>query len=246
MLPSPPLVFDQVSYSIAGRRILDRLSFTVQPGETLVLLGASGSGKSTALRLVNGLLRPETGEVRVEGRAVSNWDPIELRRRIGYVIQEGGLFPHWTVRRNIALGPRLAGWDPARIDTRVDELLHRAGLPPAEFASRYPRQLSGGQRQRVGVARALAAHPPILLFDEPFSALDALTRAAAQRNFLELREAGSAALFVTHDLREALRVGTRVLLLDQGRAVMDRPAAGIWDSPPPLLAAMAEAAGYSA
>ena len=246
MLPPPPLAFDQVSYAIAGRLILDSISFSVQSSETLVLLGASGSGKSTALRLVNGLLQPQSGTIRVENRPVPDWDPIALRRRIGYVIQEGGLFPHWTVRRNISLGPRLAGWEQERIHQRVDELLHRAGLPPGEFAHRYPHQLSGGQRQRVSVARAVAARPPVLLFDEPFSALDVLTRAESQRHFLELREAGSASLFVTHDLREALRVGTRIVLLENGRIVTDRPVEQIWDSPPPLLEAMAAASGLSA
>ena len=242
---APPLVFDCVSYSLAGRRILANFSFSVSVGETLVLLGASGSGKSTALRMVNGLLSPDEGEVRVQGRPVPTWNPVELRRRIGYVIQEGGLFPHWTVRQNVELGPRLAGWEAERIRQRVEELLERAGIPARDFGDRYPRQLSGGQRQRVGVARALAAYPPLLLFDEPFSALDALTRAEAQRHFLELREQGSTALFVTHDLREALRVGTRILLLEQGRIVMDQPAAAIWNDPPPLLQAMAEATGFA-
>ncbi len=156
--------------------ILRALTFTVEGGETLVLLGRSGSGKTTALKMVNRLLPPTSGEVLVEGRPTAAWDPIRLRRRIGYVIQETGLFPHFTVAENIGLVPRLEGWTPERIAARVNELLEKMGLPSREFAGRYPRELSGGQRQRVGVARALAADPPVLLFDEPFGALDPITR----------------------------------------------------------------------
>ncbi|MCP5114540.1 MAG: ATP-binding cassette domain-containing protein [bacterium] len=203
---------------LGGKRVLRNLSLTVEKGETLVLLGRSGSGKTTALKLVNALLHPTTGEVLVDGKPTTAWDPIALRRHIGYVIQEVGLFPHLTVAANVGLVPELEGWPPARIGSRVEELLDRVGLPPAEFASRYPRQLSGGQRQRVGVARALAADPPLLLFDEPFGALDPVTRQEVQREFLQLRNTlGKTAIFVTHDIREALLVGTRIGLLHNGQ-----------------------------
>src|SRR5436309_2222301 len=175
--------FSNVHYRSNGREILNGLNFEVEEGRTLVLLGRSGSGKTTALRMVNALLVPSAGEVLVEGRATTAWDPIELRRRIGYAIQETGLFPHFTVAANVAVVPRLNGWEPARIAKRVSELLERVGLPPREFASRYPRELSGGQRQRVGVARALAADPDLLLFDEPFGALDPVTRHEVRHEF---------------------------------------------------------------
>jgi osmoprotectant transport system ATP-binding protein len=198
--------------------ILRALTFSVESGETLVLLGRSGSGKTTALKMVNRLLSPTSGEVLVEGRPTAAWDPIRLRRRIGYVIQETGLFPHFTVAENIGLVPRLEGWGAERIQARISELLERIGLPPTEFAGRYPRQLSGGQRQRVGVARALAADPPVLLFDEPFGALDPVTRLDLQKQFLALRNAlRKTAVFVTHDVREALMLGTRIALMSQGR-----------------------------
>jgi osmoprotectant transport system ATP-binding protein len=210
--------FVDVSFQVAGREILSHLNFDLAEGETLVLLGRSGSGKTTALRMVNALLTPSSGEVLVEGRATTAWNPIELRRRIGYVIQDTGLFPHFTVARNIAVVPRLNGWTPERIDARVHELLARVGLPFAEYAARYPRELSGGQRQRVGVARALAADPPMLLFDEPFGALDPVTRHEVRREFTALaRDLGKTILFVTHDVREALELGDRIGLLANGR-----------------------------
>jgi osmoprotectant transport system ATP-binding protein len=167
--------------------------------------------------MVNRLLTPTSGEVLVEGRPTAAWDPIRLRRRIGYVIQETGLFPHFTVAENIGLVPRLEGWSPERIEARVRELLEQIGLPSREFAGRYPRELSGGQRQRVGVARALAADPPVLLFDEPFGALDPVTRLELQKQFLALRNAlRKTAVFVTHDVREALMLGTRIGLMCNG------------------------------
>ena len=218
--------FRTVSYRIGEHVILQDLSLEVQPGETLVLLGRSGSGKTTALKMVNGLVVPTGGEVLVEGRPTTAWDPIRLRRRIGYVIQEVGLFPHFTVAENVALVPRLEAWPPEKIRPRVEELLHQVGLDPAEFAARYPRELSGGQRQRVGVARALAADPPLLLFDEPFGALDPVTRLETQQLFLRLRETlGKTALFVTHDVREALLLGSRIALLKNGRVeILATPA----------------------
>ena len=182
----PVLEFREVSYEIAGRRILDCVTFTVEAGETLVLLGRSGSGKTTALKLTNGMLMPSLGQVLVEGRPTSAWDPIRLKRHIGYVIQDVGLFPHFTVGANVGLVPSLERWDAARIAKRVDQLLEAVALPPGDFRSRYPSQLSGGQRQRVGVARALAADPALLLFDEPFGALDPITRSELQRQFLAL------------------------------------------------------------
>src|SRR2546423_6048085 len=217
--PASPIVsFRNVSYHVGRNDILRNLSFDVDAGETLVLLGRSGSGKTTVLKLVNGLLLPSEGAVLVEGRPTTVWDPIRLRRRIGYVIQEGGLFPHFTVAENVGLVPRLEGWPQEDISRRVVGLLTQVELPPAEFAHRYPRDLSGGQRQRIGVARALAADPPLLLFDEPFGALDPITRVELQRQFLVLRRQFSkTALFVTHDVREALILGSRIGLLHNGR-----------------------------
>ena len=210
--------FRGVSYEIAGKPIISDVSIQVEAGETLVLLGRSGSGKTTALKMINGMLFPTTGQVLVDGKPTSAWDPIRLRRRMGYVIQEVGLFPHFTVRDNIGLVPKLEGWSGVDIDRRVDLLLERIGMPAAEFRSRYPRQLSGGQRQRVGVARALAADPPVLLFDEPFGALDPVTRLELQQQFLSLqRDFQKTSIFVTHDVREAMRLGTKIALLAAGR-----------------------------
>ncbi|MGH9593448.1 MAG: ATP-binding cassette domain-containing protein [Bryobacteraceae bacterium] len=209
--------FRNVSYEIAGQQILSGLNLTVEPGETLVLLGRSGSGKSTALKLTNGMLFPSSGQVLIGGKSTRDWDPIRLKRRIGYVIQDVGLFPHFTVAQNVGLVPKLECWKEADIERRVDQLLEMVGMPAHEFRARYPRQLSGGQRQRVGVARALAADPPILLFDEPFGALDPVTRLELQRQFLDLqRDLKKTSIFVTHDVREALRLGTRIALLARG------------------------------
>ena len=212
--------FRQVSARLGQRDILSNLSFDVEAGDTLVLLGRSGSGKTTALKMVNALLLPSAGKVVVEGRPTTGWDVIRLRRRTGYVIQDAGLFPHFTVAANVALVPRLEGWPRQKIDARVETLLTQIGLPAAQFATRYPRELSGGQRQRVGVARALAADPPLLLLDEPFGALDPVTRVELQQQFLDLRDRlGKTALLVTHDVREALLLGTRIGVLHHGRLV---------------------------
>ena len=206
-----------VSYAIGGRPILRDVSLSVGEGETVVLLGRSGSGKTTLLKIANGLATPDSGEVCFEGRPVAPSDLIRVRRRMGYVIQDGGLFPHWTVEANVGLVPRLDGWPPDRIAERVESLLSMVGLPPADFRGRYPRQLSGGQKQRVGIARALAADPPLLLLDEPFAALDPITRFHLQRQFLDLRRSlNKAAVFVTHDVREALALATRIALLKDG------------------------------
>jgi osmoprotectant transport system ATP-binding protein len=223
-------VLDRVVFRRGSVTVLDDVSLTLERGESLALLGRSGGGKTTLLRLVNALLLPTAGEVRVEGRSTVAWDPIRLRRRAGYMLQEGGLFPHFTVARNIGLLPSLEGWTKGRVAARVAELMNLVGLP-AQLADRLPAQLSGGQRQRVGVARALAIEPPLLLCDEPFGALDLLTRAALQHELvtlqrtLALRGAPTSILLVTHDLREALVVGDRIALLDEGRlAVLGTPA----------------------
>jgi len=217
------LTFSSVSYrinDIAAREILKDVSFAVAEGETVVLLGRSGSGKTTLLRLVNRMLRPSSGHVAVRDRPTSDWDAIELRRGIGYVIQDAGLFPHFTVAQNVGLVPGLLGWDADRIAARSNEMLQLVGLDPAEFRNRRPRELSGGQRQRVGVARALAADPPILLMDEPFGALDPVTRSELQREFAALaRRLGKTIVFVTHDLREAMLLASRIILLQEGRMV---------------------------
>ena len=201
-----------------GRTLVQDVSFGVEAGETLVLLGRSGSGKTTTLKLINRLLEPTRGEIRVAGQRTTELEATRLRRRIGYVIQEVGLFPHFTVEHNVGLVPRLEKWEPARIAQRVRELLALVGLDADTFLPRYPHQLSGGQRQRVGVARALAADPSLLLLDEPFGALDPITRVELQREFRALEgRLGKGMVFVTHDVREGLLLGTRIGLMHQGR-----------------------------
>jgi osmoprotectant transport system ATP-binding protein len=215
---TPVIEFVAARYAISGRPIVGPLDFEVRRGETVVFLGESGSGKTTSLRLVNRLLTPTGGEVRVDGRNTASWDPVRLRRGIGYIIQDVGLLPHLTVAGNVGLVPVLEHWAADRIRQRVDELLALVGLPPAEFGPRRPRELSGGQRQRVGVARALAADAPVLLCDEPFGALDARTRAVLQREFRDLvRRLGKTVVFVTHDISEALLLANRIAVFDSGR-----------------------------
>lgn len=212
--------FHNVTLRRSDRALVSNLNFTIRKGEALILLGRSGSGKTTTMKLINSLLTPTEGEVLVEGVPTTKWNPIQLRRRIGYVIQETGLFPHFTIERNVGLVPTLEGWKPLQIKTRVHELLHLVGLNPEQFAQRYPHELSGGQRQRVGVARALAADPPIMLMDEPFGALDPITRLDIQREFRRLQEElRKTVVFVTHDIQEAFTLATRIGLMHEGRLV---------------------------
>jgi osmoprotectant transport system ATP-binding protein len=215
--PPPRIEFRNVSYSTPQTAILRGLSLEVPPGETVVLLGRSGSGKTTTLKLINRLLEPSSGEVSVGGKSTLRWDPITLRRQVGYVIQEVGLFPHFTIEENVALVPSLENWPRERIVERVREMLTLVGLPPGEFGARYPDQLSGGQRQRVGVARALAGEPRIVLLDEPFGALDPITRREIRQEFRELGQRLEVTIvFVTHDVGEAFALADRIALMKDG------------------------------
>jgi osmoprotectant transport system ATP-binding protein len=235
--------FRDVSYSVNGIQVLSGLNLRVAHGEILVLLGRSGSGKTTTLKLVNRLVTPTSGQVLVNGKANDQVDVIQLRRGIGYVIQEAGLFPHFTVERNIGLVPKIEGWPEERVRARVQEMLQLVGLTP-DLASRYPHQLSGGQRQRVGVARALAADPAILLMDEPFGALDPLTRDELQREFLLLQQrVHKTVVFVTHDLREALRLASRIALMEAGKLVTVLTPAEFLTSSDPWASAYVHAFG---
>jgi osmoprotectant transport system ATP-binding protein len=215
------IVFHDVTLVVpGGRAIVDKLSFDIKAGETLVLLGRSGSGKTTTLKLINRLIDPTRGRILIDGKSTIDWDTIRLRRHIGYVIQETGLFPHFTIERNVGLIPGLERWPRDKVLGRVRELLGMVGLEPDDFLDRYPAQLSGGQRQRVGVARALAADPPIVLMDEPFGALDPITRAELQKEFARLASRlHKTIVFVTHDVREALILATRIGLFQGGRLV---------------------------
>ena len=218
-MPESAIEFVHVNYRTAdGRTLLSDVNFSVSRGEMLMLLGPSGSGKTTSLKLINLLLTPSEGIVRVDGRPVQDWDVIRLRRHIGYAIQDVGLFPHYTVQQNVALIPKLEKWQPKRTAERVAAVLQMVGLPPTEYSHRYPDQLSGGQRQRVGLARALAADPPILLMDEPFGALDPITRLGLQKEFKQLQQnLDKTVVFVTHDVGEALTLGDRIALMDAGK-----------------------------
>ncbi|MGL6110431.1 MAG: ABC transporter ATP-binding protein [Rubrivivax sp.] len=209
-----------VCKSFGATRAVDDVSLRIEPGRITALIGASGSGKSTLLRLINRLVECDSGRILLDGHDIRNGPPEALRRRMGYVIQSTGLFPHWTVARNIATVPALLGWPAAKVAARVDELLALLGLDPTNYRDRFPHQLSGGQQQRVGVARALAARPAVLLMDEPFGALDPLTRQALQQELARIQQAlGSTIVLVTHDIDEALRLGQRLVLLDHGRIV---------------------------
>ncbi len=203
-----------------GKLLLQGIQLTVYRGETLVLLGRSGAGKTTLLKLINRLLVPTRGNVLIENIHTTAWDPIHLRRKIGYVIQEVGLFPHFTVEENVGLVPQLKGWKTSKIKERVSELMNLVGLDPKRFGGRYPSELSGGQGQRVGVARALAADPPILLFDEPFGSLDMITRREIQQEFRALQDKlRKTIVFVTHEPREAFLLATRIAVLQDGKII---------------------------
>jgi osmoprotectant transport system ATP-binding protein len=246
----PAVVFDQVCASRGGRRVLQDVSLAVGSREIVALVGRSGSGKTTLLRLVNRLMVPDSGRVLVEHRDVAEWDPIALRRRTGYVVQDAGLFPHLPVAANIATVPTLLQWDAARIRARVDELLSLVGLTPAEFRDRWPDELSGGQRQRVGLARALAVDPPLLLMDEPFGALDPITKKELHAEFKRIRPVAAAtsaaqgasapfaAILVTHDIAEAFALADRVAVLHDGQIVAAGTRAELAASTDPRVSAL--------
>lgn len=215
------ILFQRVTYNVGNTVILNGIDLEVCEGDTIVLLGESGCGKTTTLKMINRLIEPTGGEVLVDGKPTTEWNAIELRRRMGYVLQEAGLMPHLTVADNVGVVPKLLGWDAAERRVTIDKMLELVGLAPERFADRFPHELSGGQRQRVGLARALAADPDILLLDEPFGALDAITRNRLQREFADLvRRLHKTAVFVTHDLHEAMLLGTRIALMDRGRIVL--------------------------
>jgi osmoprotectant transport system ATP-binding protein len=220
---------DALTKSFPGspRPAVDRLTLTIPAGEVCVLIGPSGCGKTTTMRMINRMIEPDAGTIMVEGRNILHVDPVELRRSIGYVIQQVGLFPHWSIADNIATVPRLLGWEPKRTGARVDELLSLVGMEPAQYRQRFPRELSGGQKQRVGVARALAADPPVMLMDEPFGALDPITRTRLQAEFLRiLRGLKKTIVFVTHDIDEAIKMGDRIAIMKDGELVQyDTPEA---------------------
>ena len=243
-MDASPISFRHVVFTHNdGTRVLTDLHLDIAAGDVVALVGRSGTGKTTALKLVNRLTLPDSGEVVVAGRATRDWDPIELRRSIGYVIQETGLFPHFNVAANVAVVPRLLGWTDTRIQARVSELLELIGLPPDRYAARWPDELSGGERQRVGVARALAVDPPILLMDEPFGALDPITRSEIQGEFRRIQERiRKTVLLVTHDIAEALRLADRIAVLDKGSVVAFEPPAQLVRNPDPRVRPLLEAA----
>jgi osmoprotectant transport system ATP-binding protein len=235
--------FERVHFRRGARPILSSVSFHVDSGETLALVGRSGAGKSTVLKLINRMLEPYDGRVLVEGRDTREWPPTLLRRRTGYVLQEVGLFPHMTVGRNVGLVPSLDEWPAEKIAQRAHELLELVGLPAHEFADRWPDELSGGQRQRVGVARALAADPPVVLMDEPFGALDPVTRAELHTEFRRIQsKVRKTVVLVTHDMREAFALADRVGVLDAGGLVACETPAALRVSPHPVVRTLVEAA----
>lgn len=231
---------EQLTKIYAGGAVaVDHLDLEIGEGELCVLVGPSGCGKTTTMKMINRLVEPTRGRILLGGEDVTHVDPVALRRRIGYVIQQVGLFPHMTIAENVATVPKLLGWDRARVRARVGELLELVGLPPATYAKRYPGELSGGQRQRVGVARALGADPPVLLMDEPFGAIDPITRSRLQAEFLRLqREVCKTIVFVTHDVDEAIHLGDRIAILAQGGvlAQYDTPARILGEPASPFVA----------
>ena len=230
------IVLDCVTKSYANQPVsaVENFSMTAEPGELIMFVGPSGCGKTTTMKMINRIIEPTSGSISIDGRDVLSLDPHELRRHIGYVIQQIGLFPHMTIAENIAVVPKLLGWSKEKIGNRVDELLSTVELNPKDFAHRYPKQLSGGQQQRVGVARALAADPPVMLMDEPFGATDPITREKLQAEFLRLQETlGKTIIFVTHDFDEAVRLGDRIAVLSE-RSQIEQ-----FDTPANILAAPA-------
>jgi osmoprotectant transport system ATP-binding protein len=236
-MPGSAIAFEEVSFSRPGGvRILDRFGLSVPSGSVVALVGRSGAGKSTLLKLVNRLLVPDSGSVRVDGRDTREWDPIRLRRSIGYVMQEVGLFPHMTIAQNVAMVPRLEQWPESRTAERVRELLTLVDLPPDTYAGRWPDELSGGQRQRVGVARALAVDPPILLMDEPFGALDPITRSELHDEFRRIQNRlRKTVVLVTHDMAEAVALADRIGVIDGGQLLAFEPASELADSSDPRI-----------
>jgi osmoprotectant transport system ATP-binding protein len=227
-MPALAIEFRDVSFTRpGGTRVLARFNLAVETGEVVALVGRSGAGKTTILKLVNRLLLPDAGDVSVEGRTTREWDPIELRRHVGYVLQDVGLFPHMSIAQNVGLLPRLERWPDERIRERVAELLQLVGLPPSQFEARWPDELSGGQRQRVGVARALALDPIVLLMDEPFGALDPVTRAELHGEFHRIQQhVRKTVIIVTHDMGEAFALADRIGVIDEGQLVaFERPDA---------------------
>jgi len=246
-MTEPAVQFADVSASRGGRPVLRRVSMSVAQGQTVALVGRSGSGKTTLLKLVNRLLEPDSGEVTVDGRRTRDWDPIALRRRTGYVIQDAGLFPHLTVSDNIATVPRLLEWPAAKVTARVDELLRLVGLEPAEFGGRWPDQLSGGQRQRAGLARALAADPPLLLMDEPFGSLDPMTKRELHDEFLRVQRTvpsphsdggRRSVILVTHDMAEACALADQIAVLHEGEVIACDTPANVTASEDPRVQAL--------
>jgi osmoprotectant transport system ATP-binding protein len=237
------IAFEGVQFRRGERPVLRGITLEIQQGETVALVGRSGAGKSTVLKLINRMLEPADGRVVVDGRDTRMWHPTVLRRQTGYVLQDVGLFPHMTVARNVGLVPALANWPQERIDKRTSELLDLVGLPPGEFAARWPDELSGGQRQRVGVARALAADPPVVLMDEPFGALDPITRAELHREFGRIqRQLRKTIVLVTHDMREAFALADRIGVLDAGVLVECGPRSILEASTHPTVMTLVESA----
>ena len=242
-MPAPAIEFRGVSFARPGQpRVLDHFNLTVESGDVLALVGRSGAGKSTLLRLVNRLLLPDEGAVLVQGRDTREWEPIALRRSVGYVLQDVGLFPHMSVADNVAVVPRLERWSADRVGPRVHELLDLVGLPAKEFAHRWPDELSGGQRQRVGVARALAVDPPVLLMDEPFGALDPLTRAELHAEFRRIQtRLRKTVIIVTHDMGEAFALADRVGVIADGTLIANDRAAAVAGSTDPRVRRLLDA-----